>query len=504
MHVSKPAPIAVQRPSETLPLTGLFLLFAAVWLAYDSIATIGKSLHPDMIEAYTWGREFQLGYNQHPPFWAWITGAWFLIFPRTNWAFYLLAVLNATIGLAGAWRLLGLFSTGWQRRAAMVLLLCTPFYTFKAYLYNANSIYLSLWPWTAYAFVRAYDTRRHTEAVAFGAMVGLCLLSKYYAVVLIATCLSASFTQPDWRRYYATASPWLSMLVAGALFLPHVVWALDHHAPPVAYALSKTGLGAYDTLRNTISFLSEVTAFHVLVLAIVIGCWWRRPAVTVAATGMMPREQRRMVAALALFPAVWTAFFGIVLELQTGGNMTIAMFPLVPLWLLTMFPAADAKQVFRLGAWVSGAIAGAALLASPAVAYLTFTRTKGDPDWVLPQQEVAHAATQIWHRETGAPLRFVGGSIYFGSPAAFYSDERPSGFVHLSYPLAPWVTPEAIHRDGLLAICASNDAACDNAASALGGDDVRRIELTLQHRLWGAERAPATVNLFIFPPHPGG
>jgi hypothetical protein len=60
-----------------------------------------------MAEAYVWGREFQLGYFQHPPFWAWIAGLWFEVFPRADLAFTLLATLNAGLGLYGSWLLIG-------------------------------------------------------------------------------------------------------------------------------------------------------------------------------------------------------------------------------------------------------------------------------------------------------------------------------------------------------------------------------------------------------------
>jgi 4-amino-4-deoxy-L-arabinose transferase-like glycosyltransferase len=209
---------------STTAMWGLLAAFVAVWFAYGAIADAGKAVQIDLAEAYVWGREFQLGYNQHPPFWAWIAGVWFMAFPRTNWAFVLLAVLNSAIGLAGAWRLMGRFANGWQRQAAIMLMLCTPFYTFKCYLYNANSIFLSLWPWTCYFFVRSIDTRRTEHAVLFGTMVGLCLLSKYYAIVLILTCLGASFAHPAWRQYYRSASPWIAVATATVLFLPHAVW----------------------------------------------------------------------------------------------------------------------------------------------------------------------------------------------------------------------------------------------------------------------------------------
>lgn len=87
-----------------------------MWTLYGTIAGAGHALHGDLAEAHAWGREFQLGYSQHPPFWAWIADAWFAIFPHQDWAFRLLAMLNAGLGLLGCWCLIGLFAQGWQRR----------------------------------------------------------------------------------------------------------------------------------------------------------------------------------------------------------------------------------------------------------------------------------------------------------------------------------------------------------------------------------------------------
>ncbi len=123
-----------------------------------------RALHFDLLEAYAWGQEFQLGYNQHGPFWAWIAGAWFLLFPNTNTSFVALEALNATLGLFGAWMLIGLFTKGWERHAATLLLVATPFYTFNAYKYNANTIFISLWPWTLYFFIRSVDLMSKRDA----------------------------------------------------------------------------------------------------------------------------------------------------------------------------------------------------------------------------------------------------------------------------------------------------------------------------------------------------
>ena len=76
--------------------------FAALFALYFAVTEYAAAIHNDMAEAYAWGREFQLGYNQHPPFWAWICGAWFEIFPRTGFSFAALSGLNAALGLWGA------------------------------------------------------------------------------------------------------------------------------------------------------------------------------------------------------------------------------------------------------------------------------------------------------------------------------------------------------------------------------------------------------------------
>src|SRR3990172_10423637 len=103
-------------------LIGILAVHVAAWTLYGSIAMgLGGGIHGDMAEAYAWGQEVQLGYFKHPPFWAWLTFAWFEIFPRENWSFYLLSALNGTAGLWGTWALAGLF-LGRSERLIVVLL----------------------------------------------------------------------------------------------------------------------------------------------------------------------------------------------------------------------------------------------------------------------------------------------------------------------------------------------------------------------------------------------
>jgi len=83
------------RRRDRAVLLALFC-YVALWTAYAVLAKGSQDLHFDMGELIAWSREPAFGYAKHPPFAAWLVKAWFSVFPLTDWAYYLLAVVNAT------------------------------------------------------------------------------------------------------------------------------------------------------------------------------------------------------------------------------------------------------------------------------------------------------------------------------------------------------------------------------------------------------------------------
>ena len=186
--------------------------------------------------------------------------------------------MNATLGLFGAWMLIGLFSKGWERHAATLLLVATPFYTFNAYKYNANTIFISLWPWTLYFFIRSADLMSRRDALIFGVFAAACILSKYYAVLLLATCGLSLVVHPNGRRYLFSPLPWIAGAVFSVLVLPHVLWALTSKAPPVAYAMGLTGKGWLFTGQHIGRFVSDLLLFQAAMAALRSSCVCRNSA----------------------------------------------------------------------------------------------------------------------------------------------------------------------------------------------------------------------------------
>ena len=465
--------------------------FAAVWTLYFVVTEYASAIHNDMAEAYAWGREFQLGYNQHPPFWAWVCGAWFLIFPRANWAFALLSMLNSGLGLLGAWSLIGRFVEGDRRVAATALLALTPFYSFLAYKYNANSIFLSLWPWTLYAFVGALRTRGLRDTLLFGAMTGLALDSKYYALTLVATCGLAAIASGERRRYFGSLSPYLSAAVALALWTPHLLWLVETGAPPGRYLARVSGRGFGQAAAFALAALAGAVAQQGLALGLVA---FRRAR----GRGDLDRENMRLVTILALAPPLLSVAAALALRTKLSSNMLIGVFPLAPLL---------AMQVLRpdpvwLRLWAlrgAAAVSLGALALSPliAVGKAWYGQDSEDSE---PRREAALAATEVWRRTTSAPLAFVAGSFRYDNAAVFYSPEHPGAFVDFDTFGNRWATPEALAACGLLTICRADDPSCLTKTEGYATSQSRREHLTLTHAPFGRTRKPIDFVITAIPP----
>jgi len=478
----------------------LFAAFVALWAAYFTISESPAAIHSDMAEAYAWGREFQLGYNQHPPFWAWICGLWFALLPRADWSFAILASLNAAIGMVGSWRLIGRFAEGDKRIAATLLLLLTPFYTFLSHKYNANSIFLSLWPWTLFFFVRSIETRALGAGALFGLAMGLALMSKYYALILAATCLLAAIQHPARAHYFASAAPYIAIAVAAAICAPHLWWLATSGAPPLRYLARISAQNPLAMARDAAAAFFGASAQNGVVVAVV--AYVARPSLSEAAAGLRARWadwRFRFLATLAVAPLVLSVVAALALRTPLSTNMMIGVFSLTPLLAIEAFGARGLARLRLIAARLVAALTLGAFAASPALAVARAWLSHDNAD-IEPRKELAEAATQWWREKTGRPLAYVAGTTFYENGIAFYSSDRPHVFVGFEYFRNQWVTPRALADGGLLAACVWDDALCLAETALFATPQAKRTRITLAHDALGHEGKPVSFIVTAIPP----
>ena len=495
--------LGVRSSSENLVVAAAFFLFFLAWAAIESILNADRALHYDLTEAYAWGKEFQLGYNQHGPFWAWIAGAWFLLFPNTNTSFVLLEAVNATLGIFGVWMLVGLFTRGWERHAATLLLVATPFYTFNAYKYNANTIFISLWPWTLYVFIKSVDLMSKRNAVFFGILAAACILSKYYAVLLLATCgLSLTF-HPNGRRYLLSPLPWIAGVIFTFLVSPHLLWALNSDAPPVAYAMGLTGKGWLFTGEYAARFVFDLILFQAGMVALIfLASVATRRARTEERGEHLLKSRRRFLAVLVLAPPLLTIMAGLIFQLKIEAIMAIGIFPLMPLFLMQLITPLDSRRCFYLAGGAAIAVTVITLVGAPFAGSVMASKKAG-PSFAFPYRELAGYVTELWRSENHTPLKYIGGETKTANGVSFYSPDRPSSFVNLDYARALWITPAKLEQNGLVIACVHEDAACLSKASTFLRGHWKQTSLKIAREV-GTRRMPeVTFDIFVIPPLSG-
>ena len=489
---------------ELTSLGVAFLLLAhmAVWAVAATIAQGSGGLHHDMTEAYDWGREFQLGYYKHPPLFSWIAGAWFVVFPRTDWAFYLLSAVSAGGGLLGVWFLAGRLMPNREQTLSLLLLMLTPFFSVLAITYNANAALLLIWPWTAWAFVRSVQTGKLGDGALFGLLAALALLTKYSSIFLLLACFTAAILHRRRMAYFTCLAPYAAMLVCAAVCLPHAIWVLEHPLTPVNYLLKKPVLPLQAQLLAVGTSLLGAAALFALPQAAVAAALGAAASLRLlgkAATTAIGADNR-WLAALALGPLALTVGCGFLFGVKLSTNYFLPALFMVPI-AFTKFAepgiAPERRRIFWrfLAGWL---LFG--MLAAPLVAIAAFVRHSDQS--TEPAREIALEATRLWHEAFGQKLRLVAGTETYGLSAPFYSPDAPHLYLFATPAASPWIAPSDLARGGLLIICDHADTKCAAIALEAAPPSMQRRSVRLARDFLGWSSREFYFDLFMIPPGP--
>ncbi|MGJ5196255.1 MULTISPECIES: glycosyltransferase family 39 protein [unclassified Bradyrhizobium] len=471
----------------------LLVCFVAVWTAYLSIAYAGAGLHPDVIETWTFGRQFAWGYDKHPPLMGWIAGAWTAVFPLSDWSFHLMAMTNAALALWFVDLISRRFVVGDKRVIVLLLLMLTPAYQFHAQRFNANSVQLATWPLATYCFLRAFETRTLPWAAAAGLTAALALLGKYYSIFLVVSFAFAAMAHPQRRAYFTSASPWISTAAGLAALSMHLDWLVGHDAAPIQHALMHA--------RSTLATSSRDALFFVLGLAAAMAV----PAATwLIVAGARIRSFTTEMAALngglrlLSYIAIGTVGLPVINALIMGTDLP-SLWALQGLFLFVVvivcgasYPIARFHTV-NIAVLTVGIAVLAAIVAAPLHAF--YRNRHGYEEGRTFYQQTAREATRQWRELTGKPLEHVGGTESLALATAFYSADHPA----YGLPVSIHETGADSGSEGWISLCFRDQADCIGAAEAVAarsGTYVKR-EFAVQARLLGWTGCTRTVVAFL-------
>jgi hypothetical protein len=192
-----------------------------------------------------------------------------------------LQVLRTIAGIGGAgivaltmliaWRLGGdRFAQGFAGLCAAV----APMYLATASLMTMNVFEAWYWMGCVYVLLRIIQTGNSRLWIWFGVIAGLGIMNKH-STLFFGLALVAGLILTPQRREFAKPWIWIGGVVAGLIFLPNVIWQVQHHFPTLEDLHNVAASGKNVVLGPGQFIGQQILVFHpVISLVWMMGLWF--------------------------------------------------------------------------------------------------------------------------------------------------------------------------------------------------------------------------------------
>jgi hypothetical protein len=474
--------------------------YCGVWTLYGAIAKGSQDVHFDMGEMVAWARETGLGTPKHPPFGAWLVRAWFGVFPLADWAYYLFAMVLATLALWVAWRISAHYLDGDKRAVGLALLTLVPFYNFHALKFNANAVMLPLWAVTTALFLRAFETRRPGAAALAGLAAAAAMLGKYWSIVLLLGLGLAALADRRRAAYFSSSAPWVTMAAGLAALAPHLAWLYANDFMPFAYAMETHPGTVFESIRSGFEYVEGAAAYAALpVLLAALAAWPTLGPGALRDTVWPATPERRLVLLAFALPFALPLLLAVAAHEMVTSLWAIGGMTLLPVVLLSSPLIAIAAPAARRILGLALAFPLIALAASPLIAFVI--HRQGVPNHAAHYRQLAQAVETAWGAATDRPLKVIGSynNLLYG--VFFYLPRDVAPLEIVSPRVTPWIGDADVDRVGIALVCPVDDNNCLQALDRrTRGHPAWRGEVAISHRYLGDADPPERFVIAIVLP----
>jgi 4-amino-4-deoxy-L-arabinose transferase-like glycosyltransferase len=480
---------AFERRHSANTLFGIALsAFLLLWMLSFCVSNASVDIHFDLSEASVWAEQFAFGYK-HPPMTAWLFSLWFSMFPRADWAAYLLAVTTVTVTLAITWRLVRDYLDKERALVGMAALMMVPLFTFLASRLNANTVMMPFWAAAQLFYLRARRDLRMSDAVLAGVFVGLTFLGKYWAIYLAAGMAITSLLGSGTGRFWRSPAPYLMGLSASLIVAPHVYWFVTDRGQATQDFMADSVMVAQPfgtALLGSISYLAGSVAYVAVPLLYLIIL---QPSKAAVADILWPRDKDRQQAHLLfLLPLVLPALANMVFPHRLTALWTFPDWALLPVVLfgsplIKIYPVGAARA-----ALVAVSVSLTAVLAAPYVAYFRVT-SKAE----MHERHYRQVAEEIL-RLSKSPQSIAGTREIVQGLFFYLPEARPIQTRLLSDSTA---LAGVRATSDVVIVCSGGDEPCRSSSSALASLADRPTNFTFTRTFFGFTASPATYHFTI-------
>ena len=263
---------AVERRPRTV-LAVFLAIHALVWTALPALLYFNLPL--DVIEAMTYGREWQLGYDKLPPL-PWFLGEIAFRLTGSDGSLYALSQVAVIVAFIAVWMTARPLVGAAGALAALLIIDGLHYFNISAVKFNHNVIEMPLWALAGFAFHAALRGGKLRHWVLLGVALGLAWWAKYFVVILAAPLALFLLLDRDARRRLAAPGPWIAAIMTILVVAPNLYWLLRHGSQPFGYAQARAAApgSVLDHLARPLEFAGGQLLFLLPALLIAVPLFW--------------------------------------------------------------------------------------------------------------------------------------------------------------------------------------------------------------------------------------
>jgi Dolichyl-phosphate-mannose-protein mannosyltransferase len=432
-------------------------LHGVVWTALPSL--LYNNLPLDVIEALTYGREWQLGYEKLPPLPWWLAEVTWRVF-GTDAALYALGQAAVIAAFIAVWMTARPLVGATGALVAILIIDGMHYFNVSAVKFNHNVIELPFWALAGFAFYAGLRRQKLRYWILLGLALGLAWWAKYFVVILAAPLALFLFLDRDARRKLAGPAPWIAAIVALLVVAPNLYWLVTHGAQPFGYAEARAAApsGALDHILHPLQFFAGQFFFLLPTLLIAVPLFWPRPTTARRAekTGAF---DRRIVTLLAFGPAFTLFVFSLISGRATNAMWGFPLWTFLGLWLVVSAPAAlDRARLRRIGAlWAAVFVILVGAFCADYLVLPHFDHRQRAA--FFPGDLLSAAITQRFEQATGGKPAYIVGSMWDGGNVAHYAAQhlQPRVLVDGEPARAPWIDLNDLRAQGAALVWTESD-----------------------------------------------
>ncbi len=320
-----------------------FIILFAV--AFSIVPILFEKVLPyDMLENLYWGKEWQLGYDKHPPLFAWISCAFFKLSGSIPDSLFFLTQLNLLLGCFFVFKISKLIGHDKNKSfAAVLFFLCSGASVLGNTKFHATTLLCSLLPILFYFYIRLIKFQKTSDAIILGIIAMLASISKYIALVYLGIMALFVLVDKDCRSILKTPLPYITVIVFLITISWHVWWIFDSDFVTLRYAMEKSIAGSSKRLES-IKFLAMLLLFFGTSFLALKNSTKRCLFMTSYSKLSL---EARLIFHVTFTPVVLLFFLSLIFGMHIGSYWGASMGMLLGIWFCILNQDIDYDSLFR-------------------------------------------------------------------------------------------------------------------------------------------------------------